>query len=200
MRNDNFTVFAGNGILASGKLENVLQVVREYLDEGGLDRLTFFNDDKGYTTDFDLRGSLEDILRRLVDHPLYEVQTRDKLEEKRGRGRPKLGVVSKEVTLLPRHWKWLSKQRGGASVTLRKLVEDARKKGENKELVGHTRDSIHRFLWEMTSNFEHFEEVSRALFGGEYSRVIILIDTWPDDIKAYLTKKLLKLVELEKLS
>src|ERR1700739_3037247 len=42
-------------------------------------------------------------------------------------GRPKLGVVAREVTLLPRHWDWLATQPGGGSVALRKLVGEARR-------------------------------------------------------------------------
>ncbi|MFY0534142.1 DUF2239 family protein [Nannocystis pusilla] len=31
-----------------------------------------------------------------------------------GPGRPKLGVVSREVSLLPRHWEWLERQPSGS--------------------------------------------------------------------------------------
>src|ERR1700679_3549712 len=58
-------------------------------------------------------------------------------------GRPKLGVTAREVTLLPRHWDWLATQPGGASIALRRLVEDAR--SNPKMLMRSARDSVYRF-------------------------------------------------------
>ena len=63
--------------------------------------------------------------RPLPSHPPAKMPSQ--LPPPRGPGRPKLGVVAREITLLPRHWDWLAQQTGGASVAIRKLVEEARR-------------------------------------------------------------------------
>src|SRR4029079_4156101 len=66
--------------------------------------------------------------------------------EPRGRGRPRLGVVAREGTLLPRHWEWLGTQPGGASVVLRKLVEEARRANGDADRTRAARDAAYRFM------------------------------------------------------
>jgi len=199
MSNRTFTAFAGTQLLESGDVDTVVTKAKKYLDDGGLDRLAIYDDENGYVIDFDFRGTIEEVLKRLQDHPMLTDLKEKEPEVKRGRGRPKLGVISKEVTLLPRHWEWLASQRGGASVTLRKLVEEARKKGDGNQLAEKAKDSLNRFMWDMASNFEGYEEVTRAFYKNDYSRILILIDKWPKDIMAYVTMKLMKIVEFEKL-
>lgn len=114
-----------------------------------------------------------------------------------GPGRPKLGVVSHEVTLLPRHWDWLGQQPGGASVTLRKLVEEARKHGRGKELARNSWDAAGKFMWVMAGNLPDFEEASRALYAKDPSRLQSLISKWPKDIRKHLEKLVKESVRLE---
>ena len=101
-------------------------------------------------------------------------------------GRPKLGVVSREVTLLPRHWDWLNMQPGGASVALRKLVEEARKGSFEKDKLRIAQESTFRFMSAMAGDLQDFEESTRALFANDQIRFQTLIDRWPDDIKAHI--------------
>lgn len=102
------------------------------------------------------------------------------------RGRPKLGVVAREVTLLPRHWDWLAQQPGGASVTLRKLVEQARKADAETGAgdARRRREAAYRFMSAMAGDAPGFEEASRALFAGDRGRMTALMTPWPADIVA----------------
>lgn len=100
------------------------------------------------------------------------------------RGRPKLGVVAREVTLLPRHWDWLAQQPGGASVTLRKLVEQARKTHAGADAQRARREGAYRFMSAMAGDAPGFEEASRALFAGDRGRLSGLMAPWPADIVA----------------
>jgi hypothetical protein len=106
--------------------------------------------------------------------------------EPRGRGRPKLGVVAREVTLLPRHWDWLGAQPGGASVALRKLVEEARRASGDRDRSRAARDAAYHFMAVMAGNLARFEEASRALFADDRRRFVELIAGWPGDIRDHI--------------
>ena len=108
--------------------------------------------------------------------------------EPRGRGRPKLGVVAREVTLLPRHWEWLNAQPGGASVALRKLVEAARRTNGDADRLRAARDAAYHFMSAMAGNLTNFEEASRALFADDRRRFTSLIAAWPPDIRDHVAK------------
>jgi hypothetical protein len=108
--------------------------------------------------------------------------------EPRGRGRPKLGVVAREVTLLPRHWEWLGTQPGGASVALRKLVEEARRASGDRDRSRAARDAAYHFMSTMAGNLPGFEEASRALFADDRRRFAGLIAGWPEDIRDHIVK------------
>jgi len=105
--------------------------------------------------------------------------------EPRGRGRPRLGVVAKEVTLLPRHWDWLSLQPGGASVALRKLVEEARRTSGDRDRVRTAQEAAYRFMSAVAGNLPGFEEATRALFAYDRRRFTQMIAAWPDDVRDY---------------
>jgi hypothetical protein len=107
-------------------------------------------------------------------------------EPARGPGRPKLGVVAREVTLLPRHWEWLASQPGGASVALRKLVEVARRSSEVKDRVRQAGAVAYRFMSTMAGHEPGFEEASRALFAGDQAGFEALIAAWPVDVQNHL--------------
>jgi hypothetical protein len=106
----------------------------------------------------------------------------------RGPGRPKLGVVAREVTLLPRHWDWLNEQPGGASVALRKLVEEARKANAGKDQARRIREAAYRFMSSMGGNLPGFEDASRALFAGNRPALLDAIHGWPGDIRDHLDR------------
>jgi hypothetical protein len=101
-------------------------------------------------------------------------------------GRPKLGVVAREVTLLPRHWDWLSRQPGGASVALRRLVEAARVAHSGRDGLRASREAAYRFMSEMAGDLPGFEEAARALFAGDESRFGTQIAPWPTDLRSHL--------------
>lgn len=101
-------------------------------------------------------------------------------------GRPRLGVVGREVTLLPRHWEWLAAQPGGASVALRKLVESARKSSKNNDMSRERTEAAYRFMRSLAGNLPDFEEASRALFAGDHAGFARLVESWPADVREYV--------------
>jgi hypothetical protein len=109
-------------------------------------------------------------------------------EEPRGPGRPKLGVVAREVTLLPRHWEWLSQQRGGASAALRRLVDEARRAHEPEDRQRAARERAYRFMSALASDWPEFEEASRALFAGDALALTQRTRTWPPDAREHLMR------------
>ena len=157
-----------------------------------LARFMVFNAHTSEVLDFDLRGTPEEVLARLaVLHPDAVASGAqpgfdDVAVSKSGPGRPKLGVVAREVTLLPRHWAWLSSQPGGASVALRKLVEQARKDGQTQDQRRQSQEATYRFMSAMAGCLEGFEEAARALFAAERSRFEALLTPWPQDMQMHL--------------
>jgi len=120
---------------------------------------------------------------RQVDLDLRGVQHEPPTDPARGRGRPRLGVVAREVTLLPRHWDWLNSQPGGTSVALRKLVEEARRTKGDNDRVRAAQEAAYRFLNAIAGNLPGFEEALRALFAYDRRRFADLIAGWPQDVR-----------------
>lgn len=102
----------------------------------------------------------------------------------KGRGRPKLGVVAREVKLMPEQWHWLAAQQGGASVALRKLVHEARRKDSDRDMTRHARESAYHAMSTLAGNLAGFEEASRALFASDDERLVAQIVGWPEDVQA----------------
>ena len=152
--------------------------------------IIIFSDATGQPIDLDLRGTEREIIARLPQPASSPDAETDETAaaEPRGRGRPKLGVVAREVTLLPRHWEWLGAQPGGASVALRKLVEEARRANGDADRTRAARDAAYRFMSVMAGNRAGFEEASRALFAGDRRRFVGLVAGWPDDIRDHVVK------------
>ena len=140
--------------------------------------------------DIDFRGSIEDVIARLPDIAAAPAAVEEDaaLPVPRGPGRPKLGVVAREVTLLPRHWDWLNSQPGGASVALRKLVEEARKVNAPKDRIRQAQEAAYRFISAMAGNEPGFEEATRALFAGKQDRFGELVERWPVDVRDHAKK------------
>ncbi len=181
-----FTAFAGHQRLATGPLAEVAPAVMKASREIASEPIVIFDDSSGRPIDLDLRGTERDVVARL---PQPETPVDDMVAaEPRGRGRPKLGVVAREVTLLPRHWDWLGAQPGGASVALRKLVEEARRSSGDRDRSRAAREAAYHFMSTMAGNRSGFEEASRALFADDRRRFGELIAGWPDDIRDHIVK------------
>jgi hypothetical protein len=174
--------------LISGPLAEVALAVRKSTNAMGGESILVFDDTTGKALDIDLRGTDEDILARLPLSTPAAVATEPPASEPRGRGRPRLGVVAREVTLLPRHWDWLASQPGGASVALRKLVEKARGASGARDRHRAARDAAYHFMSAMAGDFENFEEASRALFADDRRRFAELIAAWPADIRDHIVR------------
>ncbi|MGO9173958.1 MAG: DUF2239 family protein [Rhodomicrobium sp.] len=175
------TAFDGNRRLASGARLQVALAVKALLAQRPDATVLIFDDDTGSQIDFDLRGSSKEVAARLTG-PAFKG---DDAGAVRGPGRPKLGVVPREVTLLPRHWDWLAKQPGGASVTLRKLVEEARRAQAGKDAMRKSQERAYRFMAAMAGNLPNFEEATRALFASNGAQFSSLVAEWPADIRDY---------------
>ena len=185
-----FTAFLGHQRLVSGPLAEVALAVLKASQSAVAEPIVIFDDANGRPIDLDLRGTERDIVARLPQPAPNSETPADDLSapEPRGRGRPKLGVVAREVTLLPRHWEWLGAQPGGASVALRKLVEEARRAGGDRDRGRAARDAAYHFMSVMAGNLPGFEEASRALFADDRRRFVQLIAGWPGDIRDHVVK------------
>jgi hypothetical protein len=182
-----FTAFEGQRRIASGPLADVALAVK-HAEMRTAAPIAIYSDATGRPVDLDLRGSDDEIAARLRQTlPLEATETRGATEP-RGRGRPKLGVVAREVMLLPRHWEWLSAQPGGASVALRKLVDEARRANGDRDRNRAARDAAYHFMSAMAGNLANFEEAARALFAGDRRRLAGLIAGWPEDIRDHIIK------------
>ncbi|OGB27589.1 MAG: hypothetical protein A3I66_06870 [Burkholderiales bacterium RIFCSPLOWO2_02_FULL_57_36] len=186
------TAFAGGKYLASGNLSQVASKAKELLDADPHATLLIFDNATSHTVEVDFRGTVDDVLKRLSRTAGKGASSATASDAEphvpRGPGRPKLGVVSREVTLLPRHWDWLSAQPGGASVVLRKLVEEAKRTNHGKDQARRSQETCFRFMSVMAGNRPHFEEATRALFAGNRERFSELIEGWPIDVRNHAKK------------
>ena len=181
-----FTAFMGHHRLASGPLPEVALAVMKASRKTPTEPIIVFDDASGRSIDLDLRGTERDVVARLPKPASLEATHEAISSEPRGRGRPKLGVVAREVTLLPRHWEWLGAQPGGASVALRKLVDQARRASGDRDRHRAARDAAYHFMSVMAGNRAGFEEASRALFADDRRRFGELVAAWPDDIRDHI--------------
>lgn len=181
------TSFHGGNLLATGPLKEVVAALCRWRADRPEAPFLVFSDDDGRLVDLDWRGSVDDILGRLAPSPAVPGQEEADVTP-RGPGRPKLGVVAREVTLLPRHWEWLASQPGGASVALRKLVEDARRQSSQSDRQRQSREAAYRFMSAMAGDEAGFEEASRALFAGREADFMEAQQSWPVDVQAYVCR------------
>lgn len=186
MREITFTAFSGSALIATASLSDVALKVRACLEQAQ-SPILIFEDGTGKQIDLDLSGSEQDILARIAARQCgHEGVTPE--APRSGPGRPKIGVVCREVSLLPRHWEWLTEQSGGASATLRRLVEQTMKVSQEKDQARVSRAAAYRFMWAMAGDLPGFEEASRAFNRKEYQRFDALIESWPPDIKNHICK------------
>jgi hypothetical protein len=182
--------FEGSRRIGQGPLREVARQAKAAYDARPLARILVFNAQTSETIEIDWRGSVEQVVNRLpalADDPTAASGPRpSEPAMPAGPGRPRLGVVAREVTLLPRHWEWLSTQPGGASVALRKLVEQARRAASSADRIRQAQDATYRFMSVMAGCLEGFEEAARALFAADRERFEMLIAAWPADLGAHL--------------
>lgn len=179
------TAFAGTRRLAGGPVRDVARAVKTHLDAHPETQVLVFDNTSAQPVEFDVRGSVEDVLARLERTAPAASEPADTEARPRGPGRPKLGVIAREVTLLPRHWDWLAAQPGGASVTLRKLVEDARRAAEGADRRRAAQEAAYRFMAAMAGNAAGFEEATRALFSADAAAFASLTQSWPADVRDF---------------
>jgi hypothetical protein len=175
--------FEGHRRIAEGALADVALKAKKAADRGGSPVL-LFNSETSEPIEVDFRGTGKDVLARLTQGTPAPAVT----EAPRGPGRPKLGVTAREVTLLPRHWDWLNAQPGGASVALRKLVEDARKTSGTRDRKRARQEAAYRFMSTMAGNMSDFDEAARALFAGDTAKLERLTAPWAKDVRAHVLK------------
>src|SRR3954470_23652698 len=178
------TAFAAHRVIATGPVIDVARKVKEHSDRHPTDAILVFDDATAEQVEFDLRGTPAEVSAR-VQSP---AATEPDADVPRTRGRPRLGVVAREITLLPRHWQWLAAQPGGASVALRKLVDQARRANGDGNRSHAARDAAYHFMSAMAGNLPGFEEAARALFASDRQRFVGLIAAWPQDIRDHVVE------------
>jgi len=184
MPNNTWIAFAKHKQIAVGEPRDVATRVKAFLDAHPEMPIVVLDADTSQPIELDLRGALATVLKRL---PVPEASSTLPTETlPRGPGRPKLGVVAREVTLLPRHWDWLGSQPGGASVALRKLVEQAQRASLESDRRRVATESAYRFMHAMAGDERGFEEASRALFANQLDRLKDVVAKWPRDVQSHL--------------
>lgn len=185
----NIVAFQGDRLIAEGGLETVIPAIRAAESAGSSDSVVVFDSATSELVGLDLRGSVDEAIARARTTtpgtgraaPAAEEET----DQPRGPGRPKLGVVAREVTLLPRHWDWLAVQPGGASAALRRLVDQARSANSGRDRVRRAQESAYRFMSSMLGDATGFEEATRALFASDRARFDANSESWSRDLRSH---------------
>ena len=178
---ETYTAFEGTTRLFRGTFEEVVLKVKERLGRAENSSILIFSDNTGTTMDFNFHGNARDVRKRL--EIFVSKRSCGPLP---GPGRPKLGVISREVTLLPRHWEWLANQSGGASATLRKLIEDAKKKSSAHTSVKQVQERVYRFMSVIGGDMKGYEEALRALYKADRAKFLWHIQDWPADVRTHV--------------
>lgn len=175
-----YTVFEGHSLIFHGPLSDVVMKVKQRMGKSDHSSILIFSDSTGKILDFNFQGSEKDVVKRL------EIYTHDfQPQDQSGPGRPKLGVVSREISLLPRHWEWLATQPGGASATLRKLVEDAKKKTEGTLSIKQIQERAYKFMSVLAGDLPNYEEALRALYKRDKRGFLEHSAQWPKDVRRH---------------
>lgn len=169
--------FNGDRLIAEGEAGDVAIKVKRLIESDLEAQVLIFDDETSRPVEIDFTGSEDDVRRWIASWGELPNSTIV------GPGRPKLGVVAREVTLLPRHWEWLNDQPGGASAALRRLVDEARKANAGKDAARHAQESAYRFMVTMAGDRAGFEEASRALFAYDLPKLVAMTEAWPTDVR-----------------
>ncbi|MFT4037675.1 MAG: DUF2239 family protein [Thermomicrobiales bacterium] len=192
------TAFVGDRLLLAGPISAVGLAVQVAVAADGPDAVLTFDDATGRVIDIDIRGTPQEFMAQLArtaarlagPSPASGAPNASAPAVTRGRGRPKLGVVGREVTLLPRHWEWLAAQPGGASVALRRLVEEARRRDDPAQRSRQAQERAYRVMSALAGDRPHYEEALRALFAGDRARLEQEMAGWPEDVREYVLRLL----------
>ncbi|NIG74748.1 DUF2239 family protein [Klebsiella sp. Ap-873] len=174
------TAFLQRRQIAHGNLSELLRQLKSA--PIGNEPVFIFNDQTGKRLDIHVQG---DEASAIAAYPELAEQPSEEAAAVKTRGRPKLGVSAKEVTLLPRHWEWLATQPGGASATLRRLIEQARKASEPADSKRHRHESAYQFMHEVAGDLPEYETCLRALFADDEVSFNAAMEGWPQDIRRY---------------
>jgi len=169
--------FVGDTQVAGGSPPEVARMMRLLTKTGADKPMLVFDATSGRQVDLDVRETDAQLLERFAGSSVVPA-----------RGRPKLGVIPREVTLLPRHWDWLAEQPGGASATLRRLVEEARRTHRERDAARLAGEAVDRFMSAMTGNLAGHEEASRAFWRKERERFMQVTDAWPADVREHVRR------------
>ncbi len=179
-----YTAFEGDALMCKGPLADVILKIKKRMGKAENCPALIFNDATGNAMDFNFQGSEKDVLRRLEVF-VGEADAKPAAGDGAGPGRPKLGVMSREVSLLPRHWEWLASQSGGASAVLRRLVDEARRKTGDGPSIKQTQERTYKFLSVMAGNLQGYEEAIRALYRKDAKGFAAHTEGWPRDVKRH---------------
>lgn len=182
--NSDYSVFIDYQLVTTGDLLTVAQTVQTHLADPTARMPLIFQDSTGQQIDIDSSGSRADLEQRYRQAEAGATEPQISNTPKL-RGRPRLGVVGREVTLLPRHWQWLDQQGGGASAMLRRLVDQARKIGSSDERIRQSQYCSNQFMAAIAGDLPGFEEATRALYAGDKQRFMDQIENWPKDVRNY---------------
>lgn len=177
-----YTAFAGEKMVAKGPLLEVALKVKRLIGKAENSPMQIFSDITGGSMDFNFQGTEKEVLKRL------EVFVGEGSKESSGPGRPRLGVVSREVSLLPRQWEWLASQSGGASAVLRRLVDEAKKKSSEGNSIKQCQERAYKFMSAIGGDLKGFEEAIRALYKKDQKAFLLHIAEWPHDVRAHALK------------
>ncbi|MET0329971.1 MAG: DUF2239 family protein [Dyella sp.] len=183
------TAFDGSRLIASGELAQVALKVKQVLEHDARSAVMIFDDATSEVLQIDFRGSQDDLVQRLSGE-LPPSTAEPMPAPTRSRGRPRLGVVAREITLLPKHWDWLNCQPGGASVALRRLVDEARRLHlqRSKDRQRRAQEVTFRFIQRMANHQPRYDDLARALFAADHARFLELLASWPDDLREHVRK------------
>lgn len=173
-----YVAFVGARLVAEGEVHDVLPALKRRFDRDPSESVSVFDVATGRQTDFALDAPLDELLARAST-----------TNAPRGPGRPKLGVSSREITLLPRHWDWLEQQPNGISAAVRRLVEQAMKQSPGRERARRIRASLSNVLTALAGDRPHYEEATRALFADDIGRFEALVARWPKDVRTYAIRE-----------
>ena len=180
------TVFLGVKKMAQGSIEEVIPWLKQTYADEALTTFLLFDDATGKTFDVDFRGTIDEVLARFFEKSGISPSSEAIPLSTKRVGRPKLGVVSGEVTLLPRHWEWLKRQPGGASVTLRKLVEEARRTDTQHNQVRVAQEATYHVMSTLAGDFPNYEEALRSLYAKDDVRFNQLLASFEPDVRDYI--------------
>ena len=175
--------FRGQTLLSAGPVADVARQLQFLIAKEEAHNFLLFNAATGQQIDIELDADIAYIEQRYSTQ--YQIADATGIAEglRKTRGRPKLGVIGREVTLLPRHWEWLDRQRGGASAALRRLIDGERKSKVSEDRTKQAQDSTNRFIYAMAGNLAGFEEAVRSLYAGDKAGFLHQIRSWPTDIR-----------------